>query len=221
MAAGEGQRMRPLTLTTPKPLLKIKGRPIIDYIFSALPEDIDEMVVVVKYLAGQIKNFLGAEYKGRGISFVEGSDKGNAYSFWAAKEFIGEERFLFFYGDELPNPEDVKNCLAHDLSILVFKPQKPKANGLVSLKPDGTISEIIEKPEEVKSALAADGIMVLNSEIFNYPPQANDKGEYYFTSLLNQFVKNHKVWPVESRGFIGDITTPADLERVEKIFEMG
>ena len=210
--------MRPLTLTTPKPLLAIKGQPIIEHIFESLPTEITEVVMVVKHLADQFKSYLGNEFKGKKINFVDGSEKkGTACSFLAAEPFIGEERFLFVYGDELPNPEDVKNCLANDLSVLVFKPQKPKANGLVSLRPDGTILEIVEKPEVVKSDLAADGVMVLNSEIFNYSPLPNTKGEYYFTSLLNQFVKDHKVWPVESPNFIGDISTPADLERVEKL----
>ncbi|MEK9166111.1 MAG: sugar phosphate nucleotidyltransferase, partial [Patescibacteria group bacterium] len=54
LAAGEGRRMRPLTLTTPKPLLEIQGKAIIDYVFDALPEEVEEAVVVVKYLGEKI-----------------------------------------------------------------------------------------------------------------------------------------------------------------------
>lgn len=218
LAAGEGQRMRPLTLTTPKPLLKIKGKPIIGRIFEALPGEISEVIVVVRYLADQIKSHLGSEFKGWKVTFVEGSDKGTAYSFLAARNHIAPgERFLFLYGDELPRPEDIGNCLKHDLSVLVFESVNPRANGIVSLRSDGTISQVIEKPQEPESNLAADGIMVLNGRIFNYQPLPNERGEYYFTSLLDQFVKDHKVWAVESVGLIGDITTPADLERVAKL----
>jgi len=218
LAAGEGQRMRPLTLTTPKPLLKIKGKPIIEYLFEALPPEISEVIIVVKYLADQIKNYLGREFCGRKIIFVEGSDKGTAYSFLAARACIeADEEFLFIYGDELVNPADVNNCLQKGLSVLIFESQNPQANGIVSLRVDGAVEEIVEKPEQPKTNLAVDGIMVLNSSIFDYEPLANKKGEYYLTSLVNRFIKDHNVWPVRAVNFIGDITTPEDLERVAKL----
>ena len=219
LAAGEGRRMRPLTLTTPKPLLTIAGRPIIERALEALPSEVSEVVVVVKYLADQIKSYLGVEFKGRKVAFAEGSDQGTAHSFLAAREhFSARGRFLFLYGDELPNPQDIKNCLAHDLGVLVFEPRHPQANGIVSLNEDGTIGAVTEKPESVVAgSLAADGVMVLNGAIFNYRPQPHASGEYYFTSLLNQFVKDHQVVPVMSVGIISDITTPADLERVGKL----
>lgn len=217
LAAGQGERMRPLTLTTPKPLLKIKGKPIIDYIFEALPAEVSEAMVVVKYLGDQIRQHLGSEFRGRQINFVEGSDQGTAYSFLAARPFIGRERFLFVYGDELVNSENINNCLQKELSVLVFESQNPQANGIVSLRADGIIEEIVEKPAQSKTNLAADGIMVLNEKIFGYHPLSNQKGEYYFTSLLNQFVRDHVVWSVRAVNFIGDITTPEDLERVAKL----
>jgi len=49
--------MRPLTLDIPKPLLKIAGKTLLDHIFDALPPEIDEAIIVVKYLAEQIKNY--------------------------------------------------------------------------------------------------------------------------------------------------------------------
>jgi bifunctional UDP-N-acetylglucosamine pyrophosphorylase/glucosamine-1-phosphate N-acetyltransferase len=218
LAAGEGQRMRPLTLTTPKPLLKINGRAILEYVFDALPPEIDEAIVVVKYLGEQIRKFLGSEFHGRKIFFAEGSDKGTAYSFLAAKPFFkNQERFLFLYGDELPNPQDVKNCLKKEFGVVMFRSERPQANGIAALRADGTIEEIIEKLVNPKSNLAADGIMVLNARAFDYQPQANAKGEYYFTSIVNQFVKDFPVWPVETAGFIGDISAPEDLVRVEKL----
>lgn len=50
--------MRPLTLTTPKPLLEVKGKKVIGYVFDALPEEVDEVVIVVKYLGDEIKDHL-------------------------------------------------------------------------------------------------------------------------------------------------------------------
>lgn len=217
LAAGEGKRMQPLTFKAPKPLLKINRRPILDYIFDSFPADITEVVIVVKYLGDMIKTKLGSKYRGRKIYFAEGSDKGTAYSFLSARPLIKKnERFLFVYGDEIPHPRDVKNCMKKELSVLVFESRKPKAHGIVILKKNGSILEVIEKPDKPKSNLAIDGAMVLNDRIFNYRPLPNSKGEYHFTSLLNQFCKDYDVWPVEALDFIGDITTPQDIERVSE-----
>jgi len=218
LAAGEGKRMRPLTLKTPKPLLKVNGKPIIDYVLESFSPEIDEVIIVVKYLATQVKKYLGKKNRDRSIRYVLGSDKGSAYSFMAAKKYLGNERFLFVYGDEIPNSTDVKNCLARDLSILVFKTQNPQANGIVYLRKGGTIKRIVEKPKKPKSNLAIDGVMVLNTDIFTYEPTLI-KGEYYFSAMVGLFVSDHKVYAVNAENFIGDLTAPSDLVRVGNILK--
>lgn len=216
LAAGEGQRMSPLTLNTPKPLLKVNGKPIIDYVLESFGPEIDEVIIVVKYLGNQIKKHIGKKNRGMRIKYVLGSNKGTAYSFMAAKKYLNNERFLFVNGDEIPDPHDVKNCLTKDLSVLVFKSQNPQANGIAYLKKDGTIKRIIEKPKNPKSNLGVDGVMVLNTDIFSYTPTLT-RGEYYFSEMAGLFVRDHKVFPVSARDFIGDLTAPKDLVRVGKI----
>lgn len=216
LAAGEGTRMRPLTLETPKPLLLIKGRPILDYVFDALPDEVSEVIVVVRYLGDKIKKFLGKEYRGKKISYVEGSEKGTAYSFLAAKERIREgERFLVMYGDEFPRKKNIIECLRYPRSISVFESPRPEATGVVLLDKKGAIREIEEKPKQPKSNIGVGGVMVLDADIFRYKPFPNEKGEYYLTSLLDQYVRDCEVYGVLAENFIGDITTPEDLERVE------
>src|SRR5437762_3861585 len=58
LAAGLGTRLRPHTLQTPKPLLPIRGRPILDWALGALPRPVDRVLVVVHYLAEQIEAYL-------------------------------------------------------------------------------------------------------------------------------------------------------------------
>ena len=216
LAAGRGERMRPLTLHTPKPLLTIHRRPILDYIFDALPSQVTEVVLVIDYLGDQIRKHVGDVYGGRVIRYIAGSGRGTAFSFLAAKESFSEnERFLFLYGDEFPSAENIQKCLAHPSSILMFRSSHPETGGVVVCHDDGSIAEITEKPERPRSTLVADGVMVLNQAIFNCRPFANAKGEFYFTSLLNQFVKKYRVQAVEAVNFLGDITTPDDLTRIE------
>src|SRR3989338_4680853 len=93
-AAGEGVRMRPLTLTKPKPLLAYQGKTNLDHLFDRLPAEIDEAIITVKYLGQQIKDYCGTEFHGRRVHYVEGSSEGNALGFLAAKSFFSEgERF--------------------------------------------------------------------------------------------------------------------------------
>src|SRR5205814_9514580 len=60
LAAGKGMRLRPYTQTTPKPLLAVQGRPILDWIIGALPP-VERLIVVVNYLAEQIEGYLAKQ----------------------------------------------------------------------------------------------------------------------------------------------------------------
>ncbi len=216
LAAGEGTRMRPLTLETPKPLLKINGRPILDHIFEALPEEIIDVIVVTKYLGEKIRAYLGEEHRGKRVLYAEGSEKGTAYSFKATEKFFENgERFLFLYGDEFSSKEDIKACLSRPLSAIVSAYNQPQKAGVVSINKEGCIVDIEEKPEKPKTNIIVGGIMVLDTRVFQYQPFANQKGEYYFTSVLKQFIKKHPVHAVFSKCFLGDITMPDDLRRIE------
>src|SRR5262249_22590015 len=61
LAAGLGTRLRPHTLTTPKPLLPVQGRPILDWALGALPATVDRVLVVINYLGEQIEAYLRAQ----------------------------------------------------------------------------------------------------------------------------------------------------------------
>jgi len=74
ICAGKGTRMRPLTEHTPKPLLEVCGKPILQHVVEALPEEIDELVLVVGYLQEQIRSYCGDEYFNR-KSNVRGAGK--------------------------------------------------------------------------------------------------------------------------------------------------
>lgn len=219
LAAGEGKRMRPLTDDTPKPLLKIAGKPFLDYIFEALPKEVGEVVLVVKYLGEKIKAHCGNEYFGRKIRYAEGSEKGNAYSLLAAREFVSPgERMMVIYGDELPSPEEIQACMRHEYSWLCYEVPEPQKSGIATVDASGRILEVIEKPEHPKSNLAAVGVMVANSKLSDYPPEQNKNGEYYLSSMMSQFCRDHHVVAVKTDMARPQFTTPDDLARLEEIF---
>lgn len=70
LAAGKGTRLRPLTDTTPKPLVDINGRPLLEYVFEALPNNIDGITIIIGYLGEQIQKHVGESYRGIPVRYV-------------------------------------------------------------------------------------------------------------------------------------------------------
>ena len=209
--------MLPLTKDTPKPLLHVAGKPLLDHIFSALPSEIDEAVIVVRYLSEKIQAYCKDNFHGRRIRYAEGSDRGTAYSFLAAEPFIGDERFLLVYGDEFPDSVSIVACLAHEQSILCFRAEDPWNHGVVTLRADGMIASIQEKPPQPKTDLISNGVMVLLGSIFGLRPKHRLGGEVYLTDMLDQQVRRLRVAAVISERAIGGISTPADIVRIERL----
>lgn len=219
LAAGEGKRMLPLTQETPKPLLIVNGKTVLDHIFEAFPREITEAVIVVRYLGEKIKAYCGDVFHGRKIHYAEGSEKGNAISLLAAKSFVERgERVMILYADEIPSAENMRKCLAYEYSWLCKETLRPKSAGIVRFRDDGTIEEIVEKSENPPSNIAAIGLMVLSGEMFQYEPVRNSNGEYHLSSMANQFLKAHKVYAVITEGGCS-LTKPEDIPKVEAFLQ--
>lgn len=102
LAAGKGTRFGPLTARTPKPLICVKGKTLIRHVLDALPEQISECVIVVGHLGEQIKNALGAFYRGFSLRYVEQEKTGTGGALLAAKPYLeSEEKFLVVGSDDL------------------------------------------------------------------------------------------------------------------------
>lgn len=217
LAAGEGVRMRPLTLIKPKSLLEVAGKPLLYYHFSALPEEINEVIVVIGYLADQIEKYLGNEFLGRKVSYVYMPKVVGTYGVVAgARELLGQERFLVVYGDDLHNPLNFQRCLVQSgLSLLFAEIDNPDRFGEVVLNSDSTVKDVIEKPEKRLSNRVNTGPVVLDSRIFNYKPPISPKGEYYLTDAVGAMVRaGHKVSGVKADWWI-PIGYPEDLKKAE------
>lgn len=217
LAAGEGNRMRPLTEHTPKPMLMVLGKPLLTYVLESLPDAITEIIIVVGYKREAIQEYLGSDYEGRPITYVTQEQKtGTADALKLCHPHLADgERFLLSYADDIYDKESVARCLGHTYSMLVVETDEPERYGVVTLNDDGSVLDVEEKPDHPKSNLIAPGIYVLDTHIFDYEPSVV-RGEYYFTTMLDQFIREHKVF-TEKAEFWVTIGYPHDLEKAEEL----
>src|SRR3989344_3109054 len=119
LCAGEGTRMRPLTFTTPKQLLKVGDKAVLEHIFHELPDQIDEVILVVKYLAGQIQDYFGEEFLGKKIHYVTqvSKDYGTWIGLNEAKHLLGKEKFLVLLGDDILDKDSIEIIAASLLCL--------------------------------------------------------------------------------------------------------
>lgn len=216
LAAGEGIRMRPLTLDMPKPMLPIAGHPIVEYIIGAFPKEITEIIFVVGYFGEKIVQHFGDEYHGRKVQYVWQKKKlGTADALLLCKDLLQGERFLLMYADDLHAPQSIQDCLRHERSFLVMEHPDPRRFGVVSVDEHGNMTEIIEKPENPTSNLVSIGVMVLDSAIFQYEPELHTSGEYYLPTMINKMAKEYPVMTVRAQRWF-PIATPEHLAEAEK-----
>lgn len=208
--------MRPLTNDRPKPMIKILGKPLLHHIFDALPDEIDEVILVVGYLANQIKNYFGERFGRFTIKYVEQKKKlGTGHALHLCEDLLGEDRFLMLYADDLQSKKDLTRCLNHPLSLLVKEVEDPRRFGVITADKNGRILEIVEKPERPVSNLASTGVKVLDSRIFKYPLVQHPNGEYYITYPLAQLAKENDIKAVKADFWL-PIGYPEDLKKAEE-----
>jgi bifunctional UDP-N-acetylglucosamine pyrophosphorylase/glucosamine-1-phosphate N-acetyltransferase len=219
LAAGKGSRLRPLTETTPKPLIKVKDKTLLDHIVSSLPSAVDELIIVTGYLEEQIRNHCGEEFHGRKVTYVHQEEqKGTAHALWLCKDLL-RGRFLFMFADDLHGRKDIARATSYTRSMLTLSTDSPEKFGIVVRHPDGTLAEMIEKPDHPPSNLASTGVMVLDDNIFKFDPFAKEtKGEYYLTDVLSEYAKDYPVAVVEQDLWI-PIGYPEDIANAEAVID--
>ena len=219
LAAGKGTRLRPLTENIPKPLVKVNDKSLLDHIVEALPSAVDEIIIVTGYLGEQIQEHCGDTFFGRKVTYIHQEEQnGTAKALWLCKDLI-KGRFLFMFADDIHGKNDLARAVSYSRSMLVSQVDNPEKFGIVVRKPDGTISQMIEKPEHAPSNCASTGAMVLDQNIFDYEPQESKtiKGEYYLTEVIERYSTDFPIAVVEQNTWI-PIASVEDVENANEMF---
>lgn len=194
--AGMGKRMRPHTLTTPKPLIPIAGKPmvqrIVEDIIKVCDEPVDEIAFVIGRFGKEAENNLVAiaeKLGAKGRIFYQDEPLGTAHAILCAKECLSG-KVLVAFADTLFKA-DFKLDSSQEGIIWVQKVEDPKPFGVVKLDADNVITDFIEKPQTFVSDLAIIGIYYfkdgdyLKSELqYLLDNDIKEKGEYQLTNAL-------------------------------------
>ena len=209
MAAGKSTRAYPLTLTKPKPLLKIANKTILEHDIGQLVGLVNEVIIIVGYKKEMIMSFLGKNFNDIKITYVEQKEqKGTGHALQQAEPFV-KEKFILLNGDDLYSRVDIENCLKHDYCILSREVRDPRKFGVLDL--DGNyLKDIIEKPKDVKISLINTGFYVLDPEIFVELKKIrlSQRGEYEVTDAVTNLAKRKKIFCETVRGFWFSLTYP-------------
>ena len=213
MAAGLGTRLRPYTLTVPKPMLPVAGRPILEWTMESLPAEVDEVLVVVGYLAEKITEHFGDSWQGRRIRYVTQAElRGTGHALTQCAPLLNG-KFLVLNGDDLYGRDDVATACSRELAILA-KPAESKGRyGAFRTDAAGNMTGIIEGADVEPGSLVNAGLYVLDMRFFSYPLVAIKDGmEFGLPQTVVTMAKDHPVAVVVAE-FWCPIGYPEDLEK--------
>ncbi|RQG93042.1 sugar nucleotidyltransferase [Natrarchaeobius halalkaliphilus] len=226
-AAGEGTRLRPLTSDRPKGLLEVDNRPILSHCFDRLCEvGVTVIVVVIGYRGAQIVDYYGDCYGEAPIRYVRQPErKGLAHAIAQAADAVEGDVLVCngdnVFGTSLESVVETRRRSDVDAALLVERasPAVARTTGVVVTDESGTVTELVEKPDEPPSTLVTTGVYALPESIFEHcrAIAPSDRGEYELPDAIAR-LREHGgvVETVELEGWRVNVNTEADLSEAER-----
>jgi mannose-1-phosphate guanylyltransferase len=245
LAAGLGERVRPLTETIPKPMLEIGGRPLIHYAFAMLRSaDVKQVAINVHHLAGKIQDGLGdGQAFGLDISYSpEANLTGTGGPLNVLRDYFANETFVLANSDTIIDLDLAAMLAFHrargaTATIALFKPLDDREHEHLEVDRDGRVRRMrllksrnplaySDYPAELRDvdASALDwfmypGVMVLEPAIFDLIPKSTPWA--LFGGLLGPMVANGlPVFGFVHRGFFRTVDDLKVYESIRREFEV-
>ncbi len=227
LSGGLGTRLRPLTYTGAKQLVPIANKPVLFYAIEDLVEaGIDEIAIVVGDTQAQIRAAVGdgSQFGARVEYIVQDAPRGIAHGIKIARDFLGDERFVLFLGDNFLR-EGIVSYVEQfrrgdaNAQILLYRVRTPQDFGVAELR-DGQVIRVVEKPPDPPSDLAVIGIYMFDANVFgvieSLKPSA--RGELEITDTIQGLIdRGHTVVPHVVSGWWIDTGKKDDMLEANRL----
>ncbi len=229
LSGGRGTRLRPITHTGPKQLVPVANKPVLQYAIEDLREaGVTEIGIVL----GNLGREAIQEYFGDGSEFgveityiVQGNPLGLAHAAGCARDFIGDESFVMYLGDNMLKQgihELVEGFEKNDHAsgIALQRVEKPEQFGVPELNDDGEIVHLVEKPDDPPSDLALIGVYVFSPLVFDVIERLNPswRGELEITDAIQMLIDDgHSIDSHIVEGWWKDTGKPEDILEANRL----
>jgi len=228
LAAGRGTRMRELTAEVPKPMIELRGKPVLQHIIEGLRDaGISELLVVVGYRADAVRNFFG-DGSGDNVAIqyaTQTVQDGTGRVVDLSRDFVGDRPFVLSYGDILVDPVNY-NRVADlpdnvEAIITVIRGEDVSKGGAVFLNERMELLDLREKSQrdEPTSPWYNAGLYAFRPSIFGFTAklQPSPRGEYELTDAIRDLAQSgKKVQAVELIGEWADVRDPEILAKLNQ-----
>jgi dTDP-glucose pyrophosphorylase len=228
LAAGRGTRMRELTADLPKPMINVRGKPILLHIIEGLQgAGIKDFLIIVGYHSDAVRSYFDdGTCFGLQIKYAtQVVQDGTGRVVDLARDFVDQSPFVLSYGDILVDPANYKSIvnLADEVEAIVSVKQNEDVSkgGAVFVNQQMEVTDIREKPKpgEATSPWYNAGIYAFRPSIFNWTSklQPSPRGEYELTDAIRDLVQSGKrVQALELTGEWADVRDPEILAQLNR-----
>jgi len=228
LAAGRGTRMRELTDDLPKPMIEVRGKPVLQHIVEGLRDaGVRRFVIIVGYHAEMVRNSFGDGRRhnvdiGYATQTVQ---DGTGRVVNLARNFTGGSPFILSYGDILISPENYERVvdLPNDVeaTITVTRGEDVSKGGAVFLNERMELVDLREKPKpgEPTSPWYNAGLYAFRPSIFGFITklEPSPRGEYELTDAIRDLAQSgKKVKALELTGEWADVRDPEILAKLNQ-----
>jgi dTDP-glucose pyrophosphorylase len=228
LAAGRGTRMRELTADFPKPMIEVRGKPVLQHIIEGLRDaDVLKFLLIVGYHAEAAQNFFGdGQRHDVDIEYaMQSVQDGTGRVVNLARSFVGDSSFILSYGDILISPINYKRVvdLPDNLEaiITVTRGEDVSKGGAVFVNEQMELVDLREKPKpgEPTSPWYNAGLYAFRSSVFEFIAKLkrSPRGEYELTDAIRNLAHSgKKIKTLELTGEWADVRDPETLAKLNQ-----
>lgn len=197
LAAGLGSRLRPITNVTPKCLVEINGRPLLDYWFELLSKGgVDEVIINTHYLAEVVSTYLEHRcFKIPVHQVYENKLLGTAGTLLKNRSFYQDEPVLLIHADNLSIFSLKKFMDAFtsrskgiEITMMTFTTDQPDSCGIVGLSSDGVVTNFYEKSKLNHGEIANGAVYIVSPTVINFIESLQKEDIDFSTEVIPEFL---------------------------------